>query len=89
MNGVAAWLVTHALFFGGSYGLGLFDAGIVFDQFGAILATLVLFALVFCRFLYVEGTLSGRARPTAASPATSSGTTTGASSSTRGSSASI
>jgi 7-dehydrocholesterol reductase len=54
-NGVAAWLVTHTLFLGASYGLGLFDAGIVFDQFGALLATLVLFALAFCLFLYAKG----------------------------------
>ena len=55
LNGVAAWLVTHGLFFACSYGLGLFDAGIVWDHFGEILATLVLFALVFCLFLYFKG----------------------------------
>jgi 7-dehydrocholesterol reductase len=55
LNGVAAWAVTHGLFFGCSYGLGLFDAGVVWDHFGAILATLVAFALVFCLFLYVRG----------------------------------
>lgn len=60
LNGIAAWFVTHALFFGCSYGLGLFDAGIVWDRFGSILITLVLFALVFCLFLYVKG----RAWPT-------------------------
>ena len=60
LNGIAAWLVTHALFFGCSYGLGLFNAGIVWDHFGAILATLVAFALVFCLFLYFKG----RYRPT-------------------------
>lgn len=55
LNGVAAWSLTHALFFGCSYGLRLFPAGIVWDQFGPMLATLVLFALLFCLFLYVKG----------------------------------
>lgn len=55
LNGIAAWLVTHALFFGGSFGLRLFPAGIVWDRFGELLATLVLFALVFCLFLYFKG----------------------------------
>ncbi len=55
LNGVAAWFVTHGLFFGCSYGLHWFNAGIVWDHFGAMLATLVLFALVFCLFLYVKG----------------------------------
>jgi 7-dehydrocholesterol reductase len=55
LNGIAAWFVTHALFFGCSFGLHLFKAGIVWDHFGEILATLVLFALVFCLFLYFKG----------------------------------
>ena len=55
LNGVAAWFVTHALFFGCSFGLHLFNAGIVWDHFGEILATLVLFALIFCVFLYFKG----------------------------------
>lgn len=55
LNGVPAWLVTHALFLGCSFGLGLFNAGIVWDHFGEIIATLVLFALIFCLFLYCKG----------------------------------
>jgi 7-dehydrocholesterol reductase len=61
LNGIPAWFVTHALFFGGSFGLGrffgrpLFQAGIVWDHFGEILATLVLCALLFCLFLYFKG----------------------------------
>lgn len=55
LNGIPAWFVTHALFFGCAYGLHLFNAGIVWDHFGAILATLVLFALVFCLVLYGKG----------------------------------
>ncbi len=55
LNGVAAWVVTHGLFLGGAYGLHLFTAGIVWDHFGEILATLVLFALGLCLGLYVKG----------------------------------
>jgi 7-dehydrocholesterol reductase len=55
LNGVLAWLVTHGLFFSASFGLGLFPAGIVWDHFGEILATLVTFALLFCLFLYAKG----------------------------------
>ena len=55
LNGILAWLVTHALFFGCSFGLHLFNAGIVWDHFGEILSTLVLFALIFCLFLYFKG----------------------------------
>jgi 7-dehydrocholesterol reductase len=55
LNGIPAWVITHALFLGCSYGLGLFTAGIIWDHFGEILATLVLFALIFCVFLYVKG----------------------------------
>jgi 7-dehydrocholesterol reductase len=55
LNGVPAWCITHGLFFGCSSGLHLFKAGIVWDHFGEILATLVLFALIFCLFLYFKG----------------------------------
>ena len=54
LNGVAAWLVTHTLLFAG-HGLGLLRAGFVWDIFGEMLATLVLFALAFCLFLYLKG----------------------------------
>ncbi len=55
LNGVAAWLVTLGAFFGCSSGLGLFSAGIVYDHFGSLLITLVVFALLFCLFLYFKG----------------------------------
>ena len=55
LNGLLAWLITHALFLAGSFGLHLFNAGIVWDHFGGILATLVLFALLFCLYLYFKG----------------------------------
>ncbi len=55
LNGVAAWGVSHAAFFGLSYGAGCFHAGIVWDEFGPLIATLVLFALLFCLGLYAKG----------------------------------
>ena len=61
LNGVAAYVITHATFALGAY-LGWFPGSIVYDRFGAILATLCLFALVFCLVLYFKG----RFRPTSA-----------------------
>jgi len=55
LNGVAAFVVTLAAFFGLSSGAGLFPASIVFDHFGAILITLTVSALAFCGFLYFKG----------------------------------
>lgn len=55
LNGVAAWAVSHGAFFGLSHGAGLFSAGIVWDHFGPMLATLVLFALALCLGLYAKG----------------------------------
>lgn len=54
-NGMAAWLVTHAVFFGGSYGLGWFSPTLVFDHFGEILVTLVASCFVFCWLLFFKG----------------------------------
>ena len=55
LNGVAAFFVTLGLFLGASYGAHLFDAGIVWDHFGAILSTIIAFAFVFCLGLYFKG----------------------------------
>jgi len=55
LNGVAAFLLTLALFLGGSCGAGLYSAGIVWDHFGAILSTIIVFALFFCLLLYYKG----------------------------------
>lgn len=55
LNGVAAFFVTLGLFLGGAYGLKLFKGGIVWDHFGAILSTVIVFALVFCGILYWKG----------------------------------
>jgi 7-dehydrocholesterol reductase len=55
LNGVLAWVISHAAFFGLSYGAGWFRAGIVWDEFGPLVSTLVLFALAFCVGLYAKG----------------------------------
>lgn len=55
LNGVLAWLVSHAAFFGASYGLGWFSPAIVFDHFGELLITLSASCLLFCWFLYFKG----------------------------------
>lgn len=55
LNGVAAFFVSLALFLGGAYGARLYSAGIVWDHFGAILATIIVFALFFCLVLYFKG----------------------------------
>jgi 7-dehydrocholesterol reductase len=54
-NGVAAFLTTMALFLGASYGLHLFDAAIVYDNFGGILGALNVFSVCFCLMLYLKG----------------------------------
>jgi 7-dehydrocholesterol reductase len=50
-NGVLAFFATHALFWAG-VGLHLYPASIVYDHHGDLLATLCLFALCFCGFLW-------------------------------------
>ena len=57
-NGVAAFVTTLALFLGGSYGLGLFRASVVYEHFGEILGALNLFSLAFCAALYLKGRLA-------------------------------
>lgn len=55
LNGVAAFFASLALFLGASYGARLFSPGIVWDHFGAILSTVIVFALVLCLGLYFKG----------------------------------
>ncbi|MFO0759195.1 MAG: hypothetical protein U0359_22075 [Byssovorax sp.] len=55
LNGIPAYVVTHAAFFVAAYPLHLFSPSIVYDNFGSILTTINLFALAFCAFLYVKG----------------------------------
>ncbi len=54
-NGVLAFVTTLVLFLGGSLGLGLFPASIVYDHFGDILGALNVTALGFCLLLYLKG----------------------------------
>ena len=54
-NGLLAYIISLAAFFGLSYGAGLFNAGIVYDHFGEILGALNVSALFFCLFLYFKG----------------------------------
>ena len=59
VNGFAAFAMTLLLYLGGSVGLGLFPAAIIYDHFGELLGALNLLGLIFCLFLYVKG----RVRP--------------------------
>ena len=55
-NGVAAFVVTIALFVGRVVsGSRLFSPSIVYDNFGGILGALNVFSLVFCLVLYLKG----------------------------------
>lgn len=53
-NGVAAWVVTHVLFLGASYGLGWFSPTVVYDHLGELLSTTSVLSIVFCLWLYVK-----------------------------------
>ncbi len=54
-NGLAAYLLTFIIYLGCTKVLHLFNAGIIFDNYGDILGALNLFALIFCLFLYFKG----------------------------------
>jgi 7-dehydrocholesterol reductase len=54
-NGVAAFAVTLSLFVGGSWGLHLFRAAVLYDHFGEIVGALNCFSLGFCLLLYLKG----------------------------------
>src|SRR5262249_40095776 len=55
LNGVPAWLVTHACFVGAGYGLGWFSPGIVYEHFGELLSTLCVSSFLLCWLLYFKG----------------------------------
>lgn len=57
-NGIFAFLLTFTLFFLLTAVFKLFPATIIYDNFGAILSSLNLFAIGFCLFLYIKGRLS-------------------------------
>ncbi|MDR3476432.1 MAG: 7-dehydrocholesterol reductase [Gammaproteobacteria bacterium] len=54
-NGVAAFFTTMATFCVASFGLNLFPANIIYDNFGNIIGALNIFSLFFCLFLYLKG----------------------------------
>ncbi|TNF30002.1 MAG: 7-dehydrocholesterol reductase, partial [Bacteroidetes bacterium] len=54
-NGLLAYIISLGLFFGLSYGVGLFSPGIVYHHFGEILGALNVSALLFCLLLYFKG----------------------------------
>jgi 7-dehydrocholesterol reductase len=55
VNGFAAWLISNALFLVGGPVLGWFPPGIVYDQFGPILAVCCCLGLVASALLYLKG----------------------------------
>lgn len=57
LNGVAAFFVTHGLFWLCAGPLHLFSPAVIYDHFGALLSTLCVFALLFCALLYAKGYL--------------------------------
>ena len=57
-NGVLAFTVTLALYAGASFGVHLFPASILYDNFGGILGALNVFSVVFCALLYAKGRLA-------------------------------
>jgi 7-dehydrocholesterol reductase len=53
-NGVAAFVITLALYLGGA-AVGLFPLTLVYDHFGELLGALNIFSLGFCLMLYLKG----------------------------------
>lgn len=57
-NGLFSYLLTFALYFLFSIGLGWFSPGIIYHHFGDILGALNFTALLFCLLLYFKGKYS-------------------------------
>ena len=57
-NGVLAFVVTVGLYVGASFGLHLFPASILYENFGGILGALNVFSVAFCALLYAKGRLA-------------------------------
>ncbi|KAJ3214331.1 mannose-ethanolamine phosphotransferase gpi13 [Dinochytrium kinnereticum] len=57
VNGLLAWFVTHILYFGASIGLGLFDAALVHDHWGALLIAANAYGYFLTLFSYVKAHL--------------------------------
>ena len=56
-NGVLAFATTMVVFSVLTFGLHIFPAALIYDNFGAILGALNVASLVFCLFLYAKGCL--------------------------------
>lgn len=54
-NGMLAFVVTVVAFLGASYGLGLFEASILYDRFPELIGALNIASLGLCAALYVKG----------------------------------
>ncbi|KAJ3119056.1 hypothetical protein HDU96_003231 [Phlyctochytrium bullatum] len=57
VNGLLAWFVTHVIYFGASIGLGLFDAALVHDHWGALLVAANSYGYFLTLFSYVKAHL--------------------------------
>ncbi|ORY01304.1 7-dehydrosterol-delta 7-reductase [Basidiobolus meristosporus CBS 931.73] len=58
VNGLFAWFVSHALFIGGSLGLGLFPASIVHDNWGGILVAVNAYGYFLTIFSFLKAHLA-------------------------------
>ncbi|KAI9098107.1 ergosterol biosynthesis ERG4/ERG24 [Phlyctochytrium arcticum] len=54
VNGLYAWIVTHALFFTASLGFGLFPASIIHDNWGALLVAANVYGYLLTLFCYLK-----------------------------------
>ncbi|KAI8823965.1 ergosterol biosynthesis ERG4/ERG24 [Fimicolochytrium jonesii] len=54
VNGLLAWVVTHALFIGASLGLGLFPASIIHDHWGGLLIAANVYGYFLTIFSYLK-----------------------------------
>lgn len=55
LNGILTYIVTHLVLGIAAFYFKLFDASIIFDNFGSILSTLSLFSFLACFALYYKG----------------------------------
>jgi len=54
-NGLAAFILTIAVYLGSAYGLNLFSPSIIYNNFGYFLGTFNIIAVTLCSFLYLKG----------------------------------
>ncbi|KAI8918502.1 ergosterol biosynthesis ERG4/ERG24 [Powellomyces hirtus] len=58
VNGLLTWIVTHALFFGASLGLGLFPASIIHDNWGGLLIATNVYGYLLTGFCYLKAQIA-------------------------------